>query len=103
MRRKPGSTVPSTLLDICAPPIDLHRTDSTSFARVNAPALPHKVVVIRWKIGKDFDKPAGPTNYELRRLFRLTQSEMQSKVALRDVAISTTHLLVALIVPLLQG
>ena len=88
---------------VCIWPLNVHRTGPTSLALIHAATLPDNVVLVRGQIGKRFDQPAGPANHDLLRSCGLAQSEMQPKVALRDISIPAAYFFLMFIAAVLQS
>src|ERR1700751_5645777 len=79
--------------------------DSTRRMRllcVNSAAFPHDVVSISRQVIHSFHQPARPANDNFVRLGRLAQTEMQSQIALRNVAIAAANFFLALVLALLE-
>src|ERR1700722_10737114 len=81
---------------------DRQSTHRVRLLCVDPAAFPHHVISIRQQIGERFHQSAWPTNYNFVRLGCLTQTEMQSQVALRNVAISAANFFLALVLALLE-
>src|ERR1700741_1067377 len=70
--------------------------------RIYSTAFLHDVVSIGRQVVQSLNQPARPADYDLVRFRRLTQTEMQPQVALRNVAVATANFFLALIGSLLE-
>ena len=81
---------------------DGHPAQSVSLLRVHPAALAHDIVLIGGQIVQRFHQAARPANYNFVCLCGLAQAEMQSQVALGNIAVAAANFLFTLVRASLQ-
>src|SRR5579862_6952919 len=93
---------PERLLRSAAADFNRDSTHRMRLLCVYPATFSHDVVSVRWQVIQSFHKPARPANHNLVRFRRLAQTEMQSQVALRNIAIAAANFFLALVRALLE-
>ena len=70
--------------------------------RIHSAALSHDVVLIGGQIFQRFHQPARPADHNFLCFRGVTQAEMQSQIALGNIAVAAANFLFTLVRALLQ-